>query len=249
MSQILVMAKCLQEAEEIIAKFEATGALLTSPSRNSRESRTPGSTFPAESIGSSQFFDTVDEDSPGGLDDSNDLSNAETSLISEPLISDLSLDENGKVYCSIHSGVSRSNTSHQICWYGPTSAVHDPPNLENQPSPILDQNQPSKIEIRSMLTSNAMELRRSWEEFALGNLVFQSGIPRATISNLLQIHWSWIAPMFMWIYRPAFMRKCVIRDHVGRELIQPDDMTTDGPYFSQYLLVVLCAHAARFQEG
>lgn len=26
-------------------------------------------------------------------------------------------------------------------------------------------------------------------------------------------------------------------------------MTTNGPYFSQFLLVVLCAHSARFQEG
>lgn len=57
-----------------------------------------------------------------------------------------------------------------------------------------------------MLTSNAMELR-AWEEFALGNVAFQNDIPRATISNLLQIHWSWISPMFMWVYRPAFMRE------------------------------------------
>jgi hypothetical protein len=26
-------------------------------------------------------------------------------------------------------------------------------------------------------------------------------------------------------------------------------MTTGGPYFSEFLVVVLCAHAARFQEG
>jgi hypothetical protein len=57
-----------------------------------------------------------------------------------------------------------------------------------------------------MLTSNAME-SRAWEEFALGNASFQSGIPKDTLSQLLQIHWSWIAPMFMWVYRPAFMRE------------------------------------------
>jgi hypothetical protein len=57
-----------------------------------------------------------------------------------------------------------------------------------------------------MLTWNAEEYR-SWEDFALGNAATETGIPRATVSTLLQIHWAWIAPMFMWVYRPAFMRK------------------------------------------
>lgn len=30
--------------------------------------------------------------------------------------------------------------------------------------------------------------------------------------------------------------------------IDTGDMTTDGPYFSQFLLIVLCAHSARFQN-
>jgi hypothetical protein len=57
-----------------------------------------------------------------------------------------------------------------------------------------------------MLASNAME-SRTWEEFALGNVAFQSDIPRDAMSKLLQIHWAWIAPMFLFVYRPAFMRK------------------------------------------
>lgn len=56
-----------------------------------------------------------------------------------------------------------------------------------------------------MLTSQAAESRQ-WEEFALGNAAYQSEIPRTTLSKLLQTHWTWIAPTFMWVYRPAFMR-------------------------------------------
>lgn len=59
---------------------------------------------------------------------------------------------------------------------------------------------------RSLLTSAALE-SKTWEEFALGNAAIQTDIPRQMISKLLQIHWTWIAPMFNWVYRPAFMRE------------------------------------------
>jgi hypothetical protein len=62
-----------------------------------------------------------------------------------------------------------------------------------------------KSNIRSLLTSSAEE-SRAWEEFAVGNASLQSDIPRDIMSKLLQLHWVWIAPMFMWVYRPAFMR-------------------------------------------
>lgn len=54
--------------------------------------------------------------------------------------------------------------------------------------------------------------------------------------------------MFMWVYRPAFMRK--FRRHASKTmLINSGDMATKGEYFSLFLLTVLCAHSARFQEG
>ncbi|CZR69962.1 related to pathway-specific regulatory protein [Phialocephala subalpina] len=215
MSQIIAMAKRLQEAEEIIANFKKDGlessqvssdSVLDSLTRSSRCS-TPR---PAGGEHNDGFGDEIDvpkamsEKQPNG----------------DPSLSDLSLDEHGKASLL------------EICYYGPTSAVHEPPKSESHLSPGVDShNQQSKIEIQSMLTSNARDLR-AWEDFALGNLAFQSDLPRETISQLLQIHWTWISPMFMWVYRPAFMR----------------DMTTDGPYFSQFLLIVLCAHAARFHD-
>lgn len=57
-----------------------------------------------------------------------------------------------------------------------------------------------------MLVSKARTMR-SWEDFALGNASLRLNLPLSTMSHLLQLHWTWIAPMFMWVYRPAFMRK------------------------------------------
>lgn len=43
---------------------------------------------------------------------------------------------------------------------------------------------------------------------------------------------------------------CVCRPlmHLAKTNFPAGDMTTDGPYFSQFLLIVLCAHAARFHN-
>lgn len=71
-----------------------------------------------------------------------------------------------------------------------------------------------KSNIRTLLTTSAEE-SRAWEDFALGNAALQSDIPRAIMSKLLQLHWVWIAPMFMWVYRPAFMRMTPPFPHVS----------------------------------
>ncbi|OAA55544.1 Transcription factor [Niveomyces insectorum RCEF 264] len=142
---------------------------------------------------------------------------------SQDLLFDLSLDSNGK-----------------LCYVGPTSAVHNPPVIESHTSPIQTYDDaggagaappPTKSDVRTLLTAKAIE-SRAWEEFALGSAAAQTEIPRAAVAKLLQIHWVWIAPMFMWVYRPAFMR----------------DMATGGKYYSPLLLTILCGHAARFQE-
>jgi hypothetical protein len=140
----------------------------------------------------------------------------------------------------------------QIRYVGPTSAVHDPPSSLDLPSPQAPQfsEEPSKSEVRSMLTSNAQE-SRAWETFALGNAALQTGIPQPTIAKLLQVHWAWIGPMFMWVYRPAFMRELLRRldDLVQGSDNAAGDMATGGQYYSPFLLTVLCAHAARFCDG
>lgn len=39
--------------------------------------------------------------------------------------------------------------------------------------------------------------------------------------------------MFNWVYRPAFVR----------------DMATGGRYYSEFLLTVICAHAAKYEDA
>lgn len=60
--------------------------------------------------------------------------------------------------------------------------------------------------VRTILASNAMQ-SREWEDIALGNAAMQLALPKDALTELLRLHWTWIAPMFMWVYRPAFMRE------------------------------------------
>lgn len=187
------MAKRLQDAEQVIARLQAAGQLGSDATDGSLEASRaePRSEDPSPSDLSAA------EQRPGpisGTVTSIVLNASEVKLSevvdSRGLISDLSLDENGK-----------------ICYYGPTSAVHDPITVNPTHATDHQYDSPSvKSNLRSMLTSNAME-SRAWEAFAVGNAAIRIDIPQATMSKLLKMHWSWIAPMFMWVYRPAFMRE------------------------------------------
>ena len=107
----------------------------------------------------------------------------------ESLAIDLSVDEHGK-----------------ICYYGPTSAVHEPVGLASPSTNSLSLGDSSKrADVRAYFLSRARE-STIWEEFALGNAALQLGLPRQVMAKLLHLHWTWVAPMFMWVYRPAFMR-------------------------------------------
>lgn len=95
----------------------------------------------------------------------------------------------------------------QVCYHGPTSAVHDPASAQSlQLESDISSNTHASLEARTQLTAAAIE-SRSWEHFALGNAALRTGVPKEVLSELLKLHWSWIAPIFMWVYRPAFMRK------------------------------------------
>ncbi|KAL3428886.1 fungal-specific transcription factor domain-containing protein [Aspergillus tetrazonus] len=205
MSQIVAMAKSLQDAEQTILRLQQA-LEAQSPDSNGTNLESPDNASP-------RFEARL---GTGGSSAHMRPRNLSNEPASEELLSDLSLDEHGK-----------------ISYYGPTSAIHEPASLEPPSTDFQGyEDLPSKTNIRTLLTWNAEEYR-SWEDFALSNAAIETGIPHATMSTLLQIHWAWIAPMFMWVYRPAFMR----------------GMTTDGQYYSPFLLTVLCAHAARFHEG
>lgn len=197
MSQVLSMAKRLQEAEQTIAELREAAAATavaasaaTPPSRAqvSRHSEEDGTlTSPSPIHQSTSHRGKMPPDDEDAQVDTEGLSRDSTP---KELLLDLSLDENGK-----------------ICYYGPTSAVHDPPALDS-PSPHSSAlpDVMTKSKIRSMLVAKSHE-SRMWEDFALGAAAAQSDIPRPVITKLLHIHWTWISPMFMWVYRPAFMRK------------------------------------------
>ncbi|KAK9318917.1 fungal-specific transcription factor domain-containing protein [Lipomyces orientalis] len=212
MSQIIAMSKRLQEYEQIIEALKEK-VLLSANAEEKLDARKELANHRQGSDSSSDHGLDADPGSPGTT---HNPEPEDFVKVPASLLSDLSLDENGK-----------------LCYYGPTSAVHDPPILEGQSAA---NNRLSSLmsdpDVRMILTSNAVE-SRAWEDFALGNAALNSDIPKDVISKLLQLHWSWIAPLFMWVYRPAFMR----------------DMITGGQYYSQFLLLVLCAHSSRFHGG
>lgn len=109
----------------------------------------------------------------------------------EPVPTELSVDEDGK-----------------INYYGPTSAVHEPPQPSQVDSPESQASTGAteRADARASLAAHARETA-TWEEFALGNAALQTGIPRQLMAKLLHIHWTWVSPMFMWVYKPAFIRE------------------------------------------
>lgn len=198
------MAKKLQEAEETIERLQ--GAESTTARSDARLPMTDDATpFTTNIVPSDVQFATahgmrppaieVPLDSYQGQQGHTDL---EDSAGSAPAISgtpqdslarDISVDEHGK-----------------ICYYGPTSAVHEPLGLASPSTNSLGRAEGSRRgNIRAYLVSRARE-STIWEDFALGNAALQLGLPRQVIAKLLHLHWTWVAPMFMWVYRPAFMR-------------------------------------------
>jgi hypothetical protein len=88
-----------------------------------------------------------------------DPGNSVEAANSEDLLIDLSLEENGKVCERYQVALIRLIPMLQICYYGLTSAVHDLPVLDAQLSTNQQySNSTSKGDVRTMLTSNAMNL-------------------------------------------------------------------------------------------
>lgn len=119
-------------------------------------------------------------------DDSTVLSSTDASSVPP----DVTVDEHGKV-----------------AYYGPTSALYDPAHsvtLDHRHTP--SQGAKYDHETRSQLVSKAIE-SQEWQELALHNAAMRTHIPTPLLTELLKLHWSWIAPMFMWVYRPAFIRE------------------------------------------
>ncbi|KAK6066776.1 Nitrogen assimilation transcription factor nirA 3 [Seiridium cupressi] len=170
MSQIIGMAKRLQEAEATI--IELKKALAEQMAVEAEKSPTPGMASEELTAAATHSIPRARAAIPRpayGL--SNSGSNASRESTTAELLSDLSLDASGK-----------------ICYYGSTSAVHDPAAFAGRsPNFPSFEEQNSKVDVRTLLTSNAME-SRTWEEFAIGNAAVQawtySGIAFRMVSDL-----------------------------------------------------------------
>jgi hypothetical protein len=200
------MAKKLQEAEETIQRLQGGVTSTERPEANVPAADTtaqPPTSFTNEDLSTRMHLPpgpsierNVFEVSPTNhqthsnhSQDPNRPDPVNTDAAQDALAIDLSVDEHGK-----------------ICYYGPTSAVHEPLGLASPSTNSLGRGEGSKrTDLRSYLVSRAKE-SAIWEEFALGNASLQLGLPRQVMAKLLHLHWTWVAPMFMWVYRPAFMR-------------------------------------------
>ncbi|KAI0141251.1 hypothetical protein GGR57DRAFT_509232 [Xylariaceae sp. FL1272] len=246
-SQVLALAARLKEAEQVIASLRAERASRSPADTHTgtwQESATGGIPASAQppaveyAAAGQPRHDSVSQHSiTSALDSTMDpghsqnteyaVSTARNRLLSaasgsrpppkDVMAPDVTVDEHG-----------------EICYYGPTSAVHDPPGADSPASPASTActNSRSKADMRLALSAHVRE-SATWEEFALGNASLETGIPRAVMAKLLHTHWTWVSPMFMWVYRPAFVR----------------DMATGGRYYSEFLLTVICAHSAKYQDG
>ncbi|KAL3453040.1 fungal-specific transcription factor domain-containing protein [Aspergillus insuetus] len=223
MSDFLAMAKRLENAEKELAEMRASVNRSTHLQGNHHDVHSPSPDSPVNahqphmSHGTSAGpSDTISTRLPQQTQ-ANREAPVRQLTSNDPIPTELSVDEHGK-----------------ICYYGPTSAVHDPPHVDSQASQAVTTSSTSstRADAHNFLSAYGKE-SATWEEFALGNASLETGIPRHIMARLLHLYWTWVSPMFMWVYRPAFVR----------------DMATGGRYYSDFLLTVICAHAAKYQDG
>ena len=113
------------------------------------------------------------------------------------------------------------DSSGEVCYHNPTSAIHEAPSTERRlsngvafaacsperVSTISDDKCDDTSEIKHSLVSNAA-IQRRCEAVAVESMaISQNEVPSEMASELLKLHWCWIHPMFMFVYRPAFTRK------------------------------------------
>lgn len=204
MSQVMAMAKRLQEAEETITSLRAQSSTASREDSRSNHSLSPPVTTAAsaDQMAMSLSESTVSNaaahshtaptyESPSFPPTQQSFHDpvAQSGPPKERLPPDLSVDENG-----------------EIQYYGPTSAIHDPPSLQPASStPQISSTVPgisSTKKTQSTVAAHAQD-SNMWEEFALRNASLQTGIPRHIIAKLLHMHWTWVSPMFMYVYKPG----------------------------------------------
>lgn len=201
MSQVLNLTRQLQEAEKVIAELRQNQNEIGRPS-SSKSRSSPAVPNQNQAASPQRLSFTSPLEQPIGhspslhstaLPAAQHAPRVTTTPRETPL--DLILDDQGK-----------------INYYGPTSAVHEPAEQESPVSCVSNNDSATKQSgswssvLASDPASDAIE-SSLWEEYALENAALRAGIPRHVLAKLLHLHWIWVSPMFMWVYRPAFLRK------------------------------------------
>ena len=212
MSKVLDMAKRLEEAEKIIAELQKSDRSSIVPS-NIHSASTSQSQNPVakEAVPAAVTMSPVTDQGNGRLppilptapaqaNPSLGPTDASTPKLSGQSLSNTATPQEASADVSIDDRGA-------LCYYGPTSAVHDPlATGVTSPQVTIASSEDVLSRVKSVLIAKAKE-SRMWEGFAISNATVQSEIPRQVISKLLRLNWTWTGPMFMWVYRPAFMGK------------------------------------------
>lgn len=133
---------------------------------------------------------------------SSPLGNLKAESHVSPRLDDLKVEENGRV-----------------SFHGPTSFFQLPKKEDNERQPPV-LNEADASSGRERLINDAWKAR-AFEQLA--------NLPEP-MKTLLNNHWTWIQPLFNFVYRPAFTR----------------DMSSSGPYFSDGLLNAILSHSVRW---
>lgn len=127
-----------------------------------------------------------------------------------------------------------------VSYHNQTSAIHEdlpqtparPLHVRTPPSTIADE---GTADVKQHLVANAAVQKN----FEIGNLdtsLSLANISKDLASTLLQLHWCWLHPSFLFVYRPAFTRDMP-------RLASGEQSST---YCSFTLVKVLYAHSCRF---
>jgi hypothetical protein len=189
-SQLVAMAKRLQEAEQALAVMTARV-----------DGRSSEST--ALQVDAANLVDTAQQSSP--RPSPPERSRAPIDRVLSPRET-ISTEEIPALSRSWENGISGPSQAGRPILTDPAAAeltVHEPSPAMLEPDSSTNASLADDTCISLALHTQESAI---WEEFAIGNASVQTGVPRQVIAKLLHIHWTWVGPMFLWIHRSAFIR-------------------------------------------
>ncbi|KAL2846447.1 fungal-specific transcription factor domain-containing protein [Aspergillus pseudoustus] len=136
----------------------------------------------------------------------------------------------------------KDSESGDVIYHNQTSAIHeDPPDASHESPSSATQFSTSVAvgkttdDTRHHLVANAAA-QKNLELLALNATSPQADISPEICNELLKLHWCWLHPSFLFVYRPAFTR----------DLFRSARQGHDSTYCPATLFKVLFAHSCRF---